>query len=70
MQMAVLTINGMSCKHCVNTIETTLRELNGVTQASVDLAAGRAFVTYKPEQVTVEQLVAAVSDAGYPAKKA
>ncbi len=70
MQTANLIINGMSCKHCVQTIEKTLSALPGVTQVAVDLPGAKASVSYAPEKVSVEQLVASVNAAGYEARPA
>ena len=39
-----LKIGGMSCHHCVMTITQGIKELDGVADASVDLAAKRATV--------------------------
>lgn len=39
-----LPIGGMSCHHCVMTITQGIKELNGVADASVDLAAKKATV--------------------------
>ena len=42
----VLNIGGMSCINCANTIEKALSKLNGVTRATVNLAAEKALVDY------------------------
>jgi len=39
-----LAIGGMSCNHCVMTITKGIKELDGVEDASVDLAAKKATV--------------------------
>jgi copper chaperone CopZ len=53
-----LAIGGMSCHHCVMTITTGLKELDGVAHAAVDLEAKKA--TVRPDG-TVDQ--AALRDA-------
>jgi copper chaperone CopZ len=40
-----LAIGGMTCDHCVMTVTKELKGLDGVTDASVDLAAKSAHVT-------------------------
>lgn len=39
-----LAISGMSCNHCVQSVERALRECPGVDSAEVELASGRARV--------------------------
>ena len=34
----VINVEGMSCDHCRNAVESALAKLNGVTSAEVDLA--------------------------------
>lgn len=43
-----LNIDGMSCINCAHTIEKELAKLNGVTQATVNLAAEQAIIDYNP----------------------
>ena len=62
-----LKIKGMSCEHCVKTITKALQGLKGVKKASVNLEEGLAKVTYNPDKVSVDDLTAAVKDAGYEA---
>ena len=61
-----LEIEGMSCGHCVAAVSNALRELPGVDVESVGI--GSARVRYEPEQVTTEQIILAVADAGYSAQ--
>jgi len=62
-----LKIKGMSCEHCVKTVTKTLQGLKGVKKATVNLEEGLAEVTYNPDKVSVDDLTAAVTDAGYEA---
>ncbi|BAI60456.1 copper-transporting P-type ATPase [Methanocella paludicola SANAE] len=61
----LLKITGMTCASCVKRVEDALREQKGVTEANVNLANEKATVTYDPSQVSVENMVSAVKDAGY-----
>jgi copper chaperone CopZ len=60
-----ITVEGMTCGHCEQTVEEAVEEVSGVTGAAADRDA---------EQVTVEgdtevsSLVEAVEDAGYTAQ--
>lgn len=61
----VLAVTGMTCGHCVGHVREALAALPGVS-AEVDLDAGRATVSH-PASVPVEDLLAAVDEAGYTA---
>ena len=63
-----LSLHGMHCASCVSTIESALAEVPGVSQASVNLATGRAHVTGK--LLDPAALVRAVRDSGYGAAPA
>lgn len=59
-----ITVEGMTCEHCEQTVEEALEDVEGVTSASADRES---------ESVTVEgnadtdELVSAVDEAGYEA---
>lgn len=59
-----LSIDGMSCKHCEQTVADALGEIPGITGVSVDHESGTATVE---GEATRDELVAAVTDAGYDA---
>jgi Cu+-exporting ATPase len=61
-----LELEGMTCASCASRIERRLNELESV-HASVNLATGRAAVSYDASSVAAEDLVAAVKVAGYGA---
>jgi copper chaperone CopZ len=63
MEHTTLTIGGMSCQHCVRAVREALTELPGVELAHVDV--GSAELSYDPELQSVNQIKAAVVDAGY-----
>lgn len=58
--MTELTIEGMSCGHCVKAVEGALRALPGVT--SVEVEVGRARVE---GDVELAALVAAIEDEDF-----
>jgi len=60
-----LPIGGMTCASCVATIESGLSGLEGVREASVNLATERATVIYDPELVNEKKLVETVTELGY-----
>ncbi|MFC5471063.1 heavy metal translocating P-type ATPase [Cohnella suwonensis] len=65
---ASLFITGMTCAACANRIEKGLGKLEGVSQATVNLALETAQVQYRLETVSVEDLIRKVEQLGYGAK--
>ena len=55
----------MVCATCVQTIESALRALPGIVTATVNLATEKAYVAYNPSVATIENMKAAIEDAGY-----
>jgi copper chaperone len=62
-QDRTLTIDGMHCDHCVDTVEEVLGDLDGVTVRSVDI--GSAEVSVDADAVSDDDLAAALDGAGY-----
>ena len=58
-----LVVEGMHSRH-VNSIEQSLREIPGVTDAAVNLATEEASVAYEPDRVSLGDLLAAVERGG------
>ena len=63
-QTRVLRVDGMMCQHCKARVEQALSAVPGVAGAEVDLSAGTASITARPD-VRDEALEQAVSAAGY-----
>ena len=61
-----ITIEGMSCEHCVSHITKALEAIDGVSSALVDLQKKNALVEHS-DSVTPETLKTAVHEAGYEA---
>ena len=59
-----ITVNGMTCQHCVNAVTEEVGALDGVTGVTVDLATGRVDVE-SAAPVPADALAAAVDEAGY-----
>ncbi|GAA4698499.1 heavy metal translocating P-type ATPase [Nocardioides conyzicola] len=62
---STLDIEGMTCASCVNRVTKALTRVDGVVDASVNLATETAAVTYDPQAVDAAMLSAAVEKAGY-----
>ncbi|GAA3828490.1 heavy metal translocating P-type ATPase [Nocardioides panacisoli] len=61
-----LAITGMTCASCANRVERKLNRLDGVT-ATVNYATEKAKVSF-PAELTPDDLVATVEQAGYGAR--
>ncbi|CAK7289114.1 Copper-transporting ATPase 2 [Vulpes lagopus] len=61
----MLTIAGMTCASCVQSIEGLISQREGVQQISVSLAEGTAVVLYDPSIIGPEELRAAVEEMGF-----
>ncbi|GMQ93810.1 MAG: heavy metal translocating P-type ATPase [Acidimicrobiia bacterium] len=64
-----VALEGMTCSSCVSTIEGALNALPGVVDARVNFASEEATVEVSSGAVDVDQLITAVSDAGYGARE-
>jgi Cu+-exporting ATPase len=62
---AELKVAGMVCAACTMAIEKSLRNLDGVSSAQVNLGTETASVEYDSERLRLADLEKAVRDAGY-----
>ncbi len=62
-----LKVEGMMCAHCVAHVKKALEGVEGVKEADVNLKKKRAVVTLEGN-ASVEQMIAALQEEGYPAK--
>ncbi|MDM7912417.1 MAG: heavy metal-associated domain-containing protein, partial [Methanotrichaceae archaeon] len=61
----VLKVGGMVCAMCVGALEIALKKLDGVTDARINLAAEKAYVTYNPRMTSLEDMKKAIEETGY-----
>ena len=64
MATSTYTVTGMSCGHCVSSVQKEIGGIEGVTGVDVDLASGRVEVTSQAP-VSDAAIAAAVDEAGY-----
>jgi len=60
-----LKVAGMTCVMCAKTIEHSLQELDGTTDAEVNLGNETVRVKYDPSRLKLADLEKAVTDVGY-----
>jgi copper chaperone CopZ len=58
-------VPGISCDHCRRAIESALAGVDGVTEAVVDVAAKTVTVAIDEGRVGLDEVEAAVAEAGY-----
>ncbi len=61
----ILPITGMTCANCVATVERNLKKVDGVKDASVNLASERAAILYDPEIANLDDFINRIDRAGY-----
>jgi copper chaperone len=64
-QEATLSVPEISCEHCVKTINGALGALPGVEAVSTEIPARTVQLRYDPSQVSMDQIEAALDEAGY-----
>lgn len=65
MEKITLTVNEMSCGHCVKSIEGSVGALQGVTSVKVHLEAGNVEVEFNPSEVSLSKIKETIDDQGY-----
>lgn len=65
MNEIVLSVTGMTCGGCVNSVQRVLTALPGVQSAEVTLQPGQARVVVDPARIDRTALVQAIVDAGF-----
>ncbi len=59
-----IAVDGMTCGHCVTSVESEVGKIDGVTEVSVDLASGQVTIVAEttPDPVALQE---AVEEAGF-----
>ncbi|UUZ81988.1 copper chaperone CopZ [Paenibacillus sp. P26] len=63
MNNITLQVEGMSCQHCVNSIEGALRDIGAA--GKVHLETGTVDVSFDESRITLEQIKEAIEEQGY-----
>lgn len=62
----VLSVGGMTCNHCVNSVTTAISEVSNVAEVDVDLASGNTKI--KCNDINIDEVVEAITASGYSAE--
>jgi len=69
-QTVKLAVANMTCVSCVPIVKGALSAVPGVAKVVVSAEAASATVTFDDQKTTVDALIKAVTNAGYPTKRA
>lgn len=61
-------VTGMTCNHCVASVEKGVNSLSGIEKIKVNLKKGKATIKYDETNVSSEQIVDKIKEAGYEAE--
>jgi copper chaperone len=65
MESLKLTIEGMSCEHCVRAVKGRLTATPGVAVDQVEI--GSARLRYDPAKTSIDEIEEVIADEGYTA---
>lgn len=65
MKNMTINVQGMSCGHCVKSIESGVGELAGVHEVNVKLDDAQVEVSFDESQISLEQIKETIEDRGY-----
>jgi copper chaperone len=65
MNTTTLTVTGMSCMGCVNSVKNLVSALPGVAGVRVDLASGRVEIVHNPALADIQAIRQAIEGGGY-----
>ena len=65
MKKVTLSVSGMTCSACSNTIDKYLKKQKGIEDSLTNLVLACTTVTYNEEMITIDDLNRYISEAGY-----
>jgi mercuric ion transport protein len=63
-----LSVEGMTCTGCENTINTGVSEIAGVVEVTSSFKDGKTFVKYDSTQTNIEKISQVINEKGYSVK--
>ncbi|MEK4302948.1 copper chaperone CopZ [Oceanobacillus sp. FSL K6-0251] len=60
-----IQVQGMSCQHCVSSVEGAVGGLDGVDTVNVRLQEGKVDVAFDEGKVKLNDITEAIEDQGY-----
>jgi copper chaperone CopZ len=62
LRTVIIPVQGMVCVVCAASVRQAIKSLDGVSRVEVDLAKKSARVTFAPERVSADRIVAAINN--------
>jgi len=59
-----LKAEGIACTGCATDMETVLGNTDGISEATVDYAAGTVNIIFNPEEIAAELIIAIINKMG------
>jgi copper chaperone len=60
-----LMVEGMSCQHCKHNIETVLKQMEGIKEATAYYNEGYVDINFDDSKVKIEEIMAEIEDLGF-----
>ena len=65
-ERVTLTAPDISCGHCVQTVQNSLGQLEGVTSVSASAETKQIDLEFDPNKVSLDKVAAVLDEEGYP----
>ncbi|MDR0767040.1 MAG: copper ion binding protein [Methanosarcinales archaeon] len=65
METATFKVGGMTCGHCQRRVEDALKNIDGVSKATVNIEKSEVTVEYDYFRTSLSVLKKAIANAGY-----
>lgn len=69
MSKVTLNVEGMSCRACVNKVEGSVSQLNGVESVKAQIPEGKVDVTFNDSTINLADIKGAIQNTGYEIKE-
>ncbi|GHU82102.1 copper-binding protein [Clostridia bacterium] len=67
MQKTTISVEGMSCAHCENAVQTEISNLDGIKKVKASSKKNTVVVKFDEALVNLEQINKAIEEAGFRA---
>lgn len=64
-EKTIINVSGMSCGHCVKTVENSVGQLAGVSSVKVNLELNNVEVNFDGNVVNLKQITDVIENQGY-----
>ncbi|MFQ5630843.1 MAG: cation transporter [bacterium] len=67
--LVTFDVQGMTCAGCETSVKLALRDIEGVKNVEASYEAAEAKITVNPEKANEQEIIDAINNIGYTAKK-